>query len=207
MSATTPPPPIQQWHHDTPTATYLISTSPALLSHSFINASFADPGMYWAKPLPAPELALMLSHSLTLGLYILQNNNNNNHSPSSPSSPRTPSPTLASDPNTNTNTENDSNEWQQIGLARFTTDHVTFAYLSDVFISPSHRGDGLGAWLVACCGEVMDGMPFLRRAMLMASREVGKEYYGKVFGMQDVGEFKGDLVCMSKKGRGSGLVE
>lgn len=36
---------------------------------------------------------------------------------------------------------------QQIGFARVITDYVTFAYLADVFILPSHRKLGLGKWL------------------------------------------------------------
>ncbi len=37
---------------------------------------------------------------------------------------------------------------QQIGLARVITDQSTFAYLSDVYVLDSHRGKGLGKWLV-----------------------------------------------------------
>lgn len=186
----TPPP--QEWHLQIATTPYLISTSPAKLDHAFINASFAHKDMYWAKPLPADTLALMLQHSLTLGLY--------KHCPAEPSSPRTPSPTLEQrDPL--------GEEWQQIGLARFATDHVSFAYLSDVYIASEHRAAGLGAWLVRCCGEVLDGMPFLRRAMLMASEGVGEAYYGKVLGMEDVHGQDAGLVCMSRRGPGSALGE
>jgi len=38
----------------------------------------------------------------------------------------------------------------QIGFARVITDFTTFAYLADVFILSSHRGQGLGKWLVSC---------------------------------------------------------
>jgi GNAT superfamily N-acetyltransferase len=38
----------------------------------------------------------------------------------------------------------------QIGLARVITDHATFAYLCDVYVLPSHRGQGLGRWLMEC---------------------------------------------------------
>jgi GNAT superfamily N-acetyltransferase len=36
----------------------------------------------------------------------------------------------------------------QIGLARVITDHATFAYICDVYILESHRGHGLGKWLM-----------------------------------------------------------
>ena len=39
---------------------------------------------------------------------------------------------------------------QQIGFARVVTDYATFAWLADVFILESHRGQGLSKWLVEC---------------------------------------------------------
>jgi GNAT superfamily N-acetyltransferase len=38
---------------------------------------------------------------------------------------------------------------RQIGFARVITDHATFAYLSDVFVLPSHRGRRVGKRLMA----------------------------------------------------------
>jgi GNAT superfamily N-acetyltransferase len=38
---------------------------------------------------------------------------------------------------------------RQIGFARVVTDCATFAYLCDVFIDESHRGQGLGKWLMS----------------------------------------------------------
>jgi GNAT superfamily N-acetyltransferase len=53
----------------------------------------------------------------------------------------------------------------QIGFARVVTDHATFAYLADVFILESHRGHGLGRWLVQTILEHSD-LQGLRRWML-----------------------------------------
>jgi len=36
----------------------------------------------------------------------------------------------------------------QVGFARVVTDYATFAWLCDVFIVNSHRGRGLGKWLI-----------------------------------------------------------
>jgi GNAT superfamily N-acetyltransferase len=36
----------------------------------------------------------------------------------------------------------------QIGFARVVTDYAVFAYLGDVFVLETHRGRGLGTWLV-----------------------------------------------------------
>jgi GNAT superfamily N-acetyltransferase len=184
----------REWHKSVNNTSYLINTDSKMLDLDFINASFASPDMYWAKELPRKDLALMLEHSLTLGLY--------KHT-GEPSSPRTPSPTLE-DPVEDNITGND---WEQIGLARFATDHVSFAFLTDVFIDPDHRASGLGSWLIECCNKWMDGLPFLRRVMLMASDDIGKAYYAKAFGMADIaGEgAKHGLVCMTKTGPGSAL--
>ena len=38
----------------------------------------------------------------------------------------------------------------QIGLARVVTDCATFGYLCDVYVLESHRGRGLGKWLIEC---------------------------------------------------------
>ncbi len=41
-------------------------------------------------------------------------------------------------------------EKQQIGFARVVSDYTSFAYLADVFVLPTHRGHGLGVWLIEC---------------------------------------------------------
>ncbi|HEX8814894.1 MAG TPA: GNAT family N-acetyltransferase [Terriglobales bacterium] len=41
-------------------------------------------------------------------------------------------------------------EGRQIGFARVITDFATYAYIGDVFILDSHRGRGLGKWLMQC---------------------------------------------------------
>jgi GNAT superfamily N-acetyltransferase len=38
----------------------------------------------------------------------------------------------------------------QVGFARVISDFATFAYIGDVFILDSHRGRGLGKWLMEC---------------------------------------------------------
>ncbi len=39
---------------------------------------------------------------------------------------------------------------QQVGFARVVTDYATYAYLCDDYILESHRGKGLGKWLMEC---------------------------------------------------------
>jgi len=50
-----------------------------------------------------------------------------------------------------------------IGFARAVTDRTTFAWLCDVFVLPSHRGQGLARDLVAA---LQSELPNLRRWML-----------------------------------------
>jgi GNAT superfamily N-acetyltransferase len=57
----------------------------------------------------------------------------------------------------------------QIGLARVVTDHAVFAYLCDVYILETHRGQGLGKWLMHVLTTHPD-MVGIRR-MLLATRD------------------------------------
>lgn len=41
-------------------------------------------------------------------------------------------------------------ENHQVGFARVVTDYATFAWLCDVFVLETHRGFGLGKWLIEC---------------------------------------------------------
>jgi len=54
----------------------------------------------------------------------------------------------------------------QVGLVRVITDKATFAYMSDVYVLPEHRGQGLGRWLVDCVMQSPQ-LQGLRRWMLV----------------------------------------
>jgi len=41
-------------------------------------------------------------------------------------------------------------ERQQIGFARVISDFATYAYIGDVFVLESHRGQEIGKWLMRC---------------------------------------------------------
>ncbi|KAK0118470.1 hypothetical protein ONS95_012755 [Cadophora gregata] len=112
-----------------------------------------SPEMYWAKPVPDDVMRETLQNSLCFGLYKTQDKAETSPqtSDSNPAHPDSNSTTTAT---------------QFIGLARLVTDKTTFVYLTDVYISPSSQGAGLGTWLVKCVQEVIGGMPYLRRSML-----------------------------------------
>jgi GNAT superfamily N-acetyltransferase len=44
-------------------------------------------------------------------------------------------------------------EGAQIGFARVISDFATIAYVGDVFVLETHRGRGLGKWLMQCITE------------------------------------------------------
>jgi len=52
-----------------------------------------------------------------------------------------------------------------VGFARVISDYATFAYLSDVFVLESHRGQGLGTWFMESVLSHPD-LQNLRRWML-----------------------------------------
>ena len=50
----------------------------------------------------------------------------------------------------------------QVGFARVISDFATYAYLGDVFVLDSHRGNGLSRWLMDCIMQ-QPGLQGLRR--------------------------------------------
>ncbi len=58
---------------------------------------------------------------------------------------------------------------EQVGFARAVTDEVTFAWLCDVFVSPDHRGRGVGKLLLRAATEHADGWGL--RIMVLATRD------------------------------------
>ena len=58
---------------------------------------------------------------------------------------------------------------RQVGFARVVTDFATFAWICDVYIDETHRGRGLGVWLM----EIIAGYPRLQglRMWLLATKD------------------------------------
>ena len=188
----------RDWKKDIDVMEYFVSTRMDILDIDFIHTAFGTDDMYWAKTIPKDQIAAMLALSTTLGLYKVLPERPAARSDDSPSSPRTPSPTLEDVP---------KERLEMIGMARFLTDHVTTAYLSDVYVLPEHRKFGLGRWLIACCNDVMEDMPAMRRGFLMASPGAGKRFYETELGFWDVGEEREYALCMTKRYRALGKQE
>jgi GNAT superfamily N-acetyltransferase len=68
---------------------------------------------------------------------------------------------------------------KQVGFARVVTDYATFAWLCDVFVIASHRGQGLAKWLIESVVAHPD-LQGLRLFMLATSdaHELYRKYGG-----------------------------
>lgn len=155
-------------------STYTISTDADLIPIDDLTDVFASKEFYWAKSLPKDAMRVMLRNSLCFGVY------------------------------ETTATSGFENTTVFVGFARCVTDFVTFAYLTDVWIKPTHQGQGLGKWLVGCVNEIIESMPHLRRAMLYtADWERSVPFYQNLMGMSLVQTAHGSgLAIMECKGRG-----
>lgn len=99
----------------------------------------------------------------------------------------------------------DTTTRQQLGFARLITDHTTFAYLTDVYVLPEHRGLGIGGWLLDCIDEHLEAKPYLRWTMLRTGRLRSRELYQNRQGYQVLESGTGEFGpwMMGKKGRGN----
>lgn len=166
--APAPAPSKRSWRRDTKHGQFTVSTSTGILDLNFINKAFGSEETYWAKPLDRADLELMLWQSYTLGNYKISPSVPPAATASEPSTPRTPSPTLESPP---------KEELEQVGLARFIMDYVTTTHLTDVYVLPGYRKDGLGGWILDCCNQVINEIPASRRGLLMADPKIGKPFF------------------------------
>ena len=73
----------------------------------------------------------------------------------------------------------------QVGFARVVTDRATFAYLCDVYVLESHRGRGLGKWLIESVMAHPD-VQGLRR-FLLVTRDAHGLYARHGFAVVDAG--------------------
>jgi N-acetylglutamate synthase-like GNAT family acetyltransferase len=61
-----------------------------------------------------------------------------------------------------------------VGCARVVTDQATFAWVSDVFVDPEHRGVGLGTWMVDLVVE--DWLQIGVSRVLLVTRDAHQVY-------------------------------
>jgi GNAT superfamily N-acetyltransferase len=104
---------------------FLVSTDRARLNldvtYGFLTSC------YWAKGIPRDVVARSIEHSLCFGIY----------DGTAEKSPRLAKEARPAAP-------------VQVGFARVISDFATVAYVGDVFVVDTHRGRGLGKWLMEC---------------------------------------------------------
>ncbi|KAK1815327.1 hypothetical protein LTR12_010297 [Friedmanniomyces endolithicus] len=149
----------QSWQREDERGAFFVSTKPNLLDHDFINTALRT------RTCSGRRDFLQISSRRPYR--------------NEPSSPREGSPTTDLPPR---------EALQQIGLARLVTDHVTFAYLSDVYVTPTKRGLGLFPWLIECVKELLRAHPALRRAALLTGSESLSKFYARALGVWDMAE-------------------
>lgn len=165
-----------QWHKTVDDVRYLVSTSKKLVSRDYVQFAFGHKSVYWAKPASSPEnLQILIENSCVFGLYALKKT-------ASDTSPRT-------------------EDLTQIGFARLITDYMTFAYLTDVFITPEYQGKGLGKWMTQCCGERAEAMPEIRAVTLLTGVEKSKRFYEAVLGVKALESGASGLSFMMRRFR------
>jgi GNAT superfamily N-acetyltransferase len=72
----------------------------------------------------------------------------------------------------------------QVGFARVVTDYATFAWLCDVFILETHRGRGLGKWLI----ETVVAHPALQpKKLFLLATQNAHELYRRYGGFELLG--------------------
>lgn len=111
---------------------FLVSTDPARIDLDLVYEFLTN--CYWAKGIPRDVVARSIENSLCFGIY-------DESVPESPSSRK--------------GREKDGatakpGAPRQVGFARVISDFATIAYLGDVFVLESHRGHGLGKWMMEC---------------------------------------------------------
>jgi GNAT superfamily N-acetyltransferase len=127
-------------------ADYIISTNKRRLDidamHAFLTRS------YWSPGVTRAIVERFVANSLCFGVY-------HRRASSHGDAPRA----IEAGPDSGAHAET------QIGFARAVTDKTTFAYLADVYILETHRGQGLSKRLVRCILDHPD-LQGLRRFML-----------------------------------------
>lgn len=144
---------------------FLISTDPDLVPVEQLAKVWETDEIYWAKSTPPEVLREMLRNSLVFGLYALEGGDEKNANGT----------TSASALSTR----------KFIGMGRCVTDYATIMYLTDVWVDSSFAGRGLGSWIINCVRETADGMPHLRRILLLTGDwERSVPFYRKLLGAE-----------------------
>jgi GNAT superfamily N-acetyltransferase len=119
---------------------FVISTDRERLSLDVVHAFLTN--CYWAKGIPREVVARSIEHSLCFGVY-----------DESPPFGSAQGRLLAKEARPFGGAQGKRGAPVQVGFARVISDFATIAYVGDVFVLETHRGRGLGKWLMQCITE------------------------------------------------------
>ncbi|KAL2126493.1 hypothetical protein VTI74DRAFT_816 [Chaetomium olivicolor] len=159
---------LRSWTRQVGDQTYTVSTDPSLIDLDAVNAAYGSDMIYWAKTLDMETIKLCVEQSLCFGLYV-QKEQPQHESQDGKATNGTPRQSM-------------------VGFARLVTDHVTFGYLTDVYVLVEHQGKGLGKWMMRCLEEVLASWPYLRRCLLFTRDESAAKMYRDTIGARRLQE-------------------
>ncbi len=139
-----------EWRHER----FRISTDPELIDFPLTTAVLE--ATYWATGIPEHVVRQSVEGSLAFGMYEVATG------------------AAAADAARDGAGAGDAaaGGLTQIGFARVVTDRAVFAWVGDVFVVESHRGRGLGLWLMRCV-KAHPELQGLRRWMLASTTARG----------------------------------
>lgn len=96
----------------------------------------------------------------------------------------------------------DTQKRTMVGASKVITDHVTFGYLTDVYVLKEHQNQGLGTFMMECLNEYVQDWPEMRGFWIVSSSPDARRLYERVFGAVDFFESKKghDLALLTKVG-------
>ncbi|KIX05920.1 uncharacterized protein Z518_03894 [Rhinocladiella mackenziei CBS 650.93] len=169
------------WKRDS----FEISMDPSLIPLDTLNSFFSSTEMYWASPLPVEELQNLIKRSACFGLYEMSDSRRQCHE----------------NENDQYHNISHSGTHKLIGFARWITDTVTVNYLTDVYLLPSYRGQGLGIWMMRCIDEMFKSMPYVRGMIMIADKgSVSEGLYRRHLAMDDL---ERPAILLDRKGVGA----
>lgn len=195
-----PPSQLKSWTRNHADEEFLCTTDPKYIQFDALNAALGSDLIWWGRGVSETDLRTMVDHSLCIGLYTVNSSDSTACTPI-PHLPPLPSKHLIHTPNKQPPAPPSH---AMIGFARLITDYVTFAYLTDVYVLPSHQRKGLAKWMMECLDSVLSSWPELRRTMLLTGDAGAVRLYEKTLGMSEMKP--GKLSIMQKVGPGASHV-
>ncbi|KAH9433816.1 hypothetical protein MCOR02_005854 [Pyricularia oryzae] len=133
------------------------STNPQSIQLDRLNEALASDALWWAKELPKDALQAMVQNSLCFGLYKVSE----------------------------VHSQDQTGELTMIGLSRVITDHVTFGWLTDVYVLEEHQRKGLARFMMECLDEVLNDLPHLRRLLILSRDDGAMRIYRSALSAKD----------------------